>query len=615
MSGAPSANAAYRSLGALARQLRASGVRHAVIAPGSRSTPLVLALERTEGIRSWLHLDERAAAYFALGLARQLREPVAIVTTSGTAAANLHPAIAEASLSRVPLIALTADRPPELRDTGANQTIEQHGLYGRHVRWFAELPVADGSPGLETHARSSAARAAAVASGPPAGPVQLNIPLREPLIEPGWEAALEASSAPPVAVTAPPARDASEAAVTLLEQADGRRGLIFCGPANGDLPARAIAELAAALGWPILADPLSGLRAGTHPLAQVVETYDALLRSPRFAAGLADTPPEVVLRFGAAPTTRPLLEYLARLEGVPQLAVDAPGGWRDPDASITAMLWADPAALCETVSAALAARSPGVFRGSADDPARTGARTPPDRSWLERWTDANAAARRALGEAIAGLEEPFEGLPPALLASALPDGATLVAGNSMPVRDLDSFFPATPRRTRLVGTRGASGIDGVVSTAVGAAAAGEGPVAVLVGDLSFLHDLNGLWALRRHGLALLVLLVNNDGGGIFHFLPQREQAAGQFEDWWGTPHGIDFEGAIRSFGGRLLRPALGEWREAIAGALATPGLTVLELRTERERNVELHREVWARVDAALREPDLDAAPAASAPAR
>ena len=205
MSGAPSANAAYRLVGALVRQLRESGVRHAVIAPGSRSTPLVLALDRLEGIRTWLHLDERAAAYFALGLARQLREPVAVVTTSGTAAANLHPAIAEASLSRVPLIALTADRPPELRDTGANQTIEQHGLYGRHVRWFAELPVADGSPALEAYARRSAARAVAVASGPPAGPVQLNIPLREPLIEPGWEAALEASTAPAVAVSPPPA--------------------------------------------------------------------------------------------------------------------------------------------------------------------------------------------------------------------------------------------------------------------------------------------------------------------------------------------------------------------------------------------------------------------------
>ena len=187
-------------------------------------------------------------------------------------------------------------------------------------------------------------------------------------------------------------------------------------------------------------------------------------------------------------------------------------------------------------------------------PARSAARTPPDGAWLARWTGANAAVRRALGEAIAELDEPFEGLPPAVLAAALPDGATLVAGNSMPVRDLDSFFPATSRRIRIAGTRGASGIDGVVSTAVGAAAAGEGPVAVLVGDLSFLHDLNGLWPLRQYGLSLLVLLVNNDGGGIFHFLPQREQAAGRFEDWFGTPHGLDFEGAIRTFGGRLLRP-------------------------------------------------------------
>ena len=599
--------AAYRCLGAFARQLRASGVRHAVIAPGSRSTPLVLALDRQPGLRAWLHLDERAAGYFALGLARQLREPVAVATTSGTAAANLLPAIAEASLSRVPLIALTADRPPELRGVGANQTIEQRGLFGSHARWAAELPIASGDPALEAYAARTAARAAAEAGGPPAGAVHLNVPLREPLIARGWEDALDASAASAVAVTPAPRRGAAEAAEALLEAARGRSGLIVCGPANGDLPARAIAGLARALGWPAIADPLSGLRAGAHPLTHVVDAADALLRSPRFAA---DAAPEAIVRFGAAPTSKALSAFLAAQHGVPHLVVDDdPGGWRDPDAAATAMLRADPEALCAAALEALAGRRPRTSGGGAAGPAREASPPPaPDPGGLAFWTGANAAARRALDDALASLGEPFEGALPGALASVLPGGSTLVAGNSMIVRDVDSFFPATARRIRIVGTRGASGIDGVLSAAAGAAAAGDGPVAALVGDLSFLHDLNGLWPLRRHGLPLLVALAHNDGGGIFHFLPQRELAAERFEAWFGTPHGLDFEGAIAAFGGRLLRAAdhaRDGWDPAIPGALlrrglASPGLTVVELRTGRERNAGLHRELQARVDEALR---------------
>ena len=611
MSGGSSA-AVYRYIGAFVAQLRESGVAHAVIAPGSRSTPLTLALDRDPGIRTWLHLDERAAAYFALGMARELRAPVAVVTTSGTAAANLHPAIAEASLSRVPLIALTADRPPELREVGANQTIEQTGLFGGHTRWAVELPLADGSEALEAYARRIAARAAARASDPPAGPVHVNVPLREPLVELGWEEALRASSAAAVAVTPPPRADAREAAATLLSKAAGRKGIFVCGPANSDLPAGGISALAKALGWPVLADPLSGLRAGTHRLADVVDAYDALLRAPRFARAAA---PEVIVRFGAAPTSKVLNRFLAAQGAAPHLVVDVPGSWRDPDANATRMLRADPAALCAVAVEAIEARRPGTFSGAADDPARSGALARPDPAWLDLWTRANAVARRALRDAIVDLDEPFEGVPAAELASTLPDGATLVVGNSMAVRDVDSFFPATARRLRLVGTRGASGIDGVISTAAGAAAAGAKPVAVLTGDLSFLHDLNGLWPVYRYGLSLLVVLVHNDGGGIFHFLPQREVAPEQFEEWFGTPHGLDFDGAVAMFGGRLLRPAAGEWDGALRAGVVAPGLTVLELRTERERNVALHREAWARVDAALSEAGLGTELAATSPVR
>ena len=631
------AGSLYRYIGAFIAQLARGGVHHAVIAPGSRSTPLTLALDRHASIQTWLHLDERAAGYFALGLARQLNEPVAIVTSSGTAAANLLPSIVEASLSRIPLVALTADRPPELRDIGANQTIDQTGLFGSHARWAVELPTTDGSAALEAYARGIAARAVTTAAEAPAGPVHVNVPLREPLIEAGWQQALDEGAAtahldvapnpirpharpsprrPYAPVLTPkvgrPHEHARPAAARLVEMVLGRRGIIVCGPESEGLPAEAIDNLARTLDWPILADPLSGVRAGRHSMVRVIDTYDALLRSPRFAAQAA---PEVVVRFGAAPTSKVLGQFLASLRGVPQLVVDVAGGWRDPDAVASVMLRAEPRALCDAVVDALATRRPSAFTGAANDPARVGAPYHADPGWLQFWTNASHTARAALDGMLREQSEPFEGYAPVALASAIRDVTTVILGNSMIIRDADSFLPSQGRALRYLGTRGASGIDGVVSTAVGAAAAGMGPVAALVGDLSFLHDLNGLWALRRHHLSLLVALVNNDGGGIFHFLPQADLASAEFEEWFGTPHGLDFSGAIGTFGGRLVRPEPTEWLPALRGAASMPGLTVVELRTDRERNVALHSEAWARVDSALRDAAAESTSPAPASAR
>jgi 2-succinyl-5-enolpyruvyl-6-hydroxy-3-cyclohexene-1-carboxylate synthase len=561
-------------------QLRRSGVAHVVIAPGSRSTPLTLAFARDPEWTAWLHLDERSAGYFALGLARQLRAPVALVCTSGTAAANFAPAVAEASLSRIPLIVLTADRPPELRDIGANQTIDQAGVYGAHPKGTFEGPVADGSEALLRWARTTAARAAHLATEAPAGPVHLNFPFREPLTDP----------APPLPVLRPadaidvpasaPLAPTAETVESVAALCAGRRGLIYCGPEPYGLPAGAIAQLAGALGWPVLTEPLSGVRAGLHSLDHVIDAYDPLLRSTRFAAAAA---PEVVLRFGAAPTSRGQQVLLAARPGLHEVVVDDAGGWRDPDGTARTMVHANTTVFCDALTSAIAAQS-----------------VRPDAAWLALWLDANAAARLALREALDATAEPFEGRAPVELAAALPDGATLVVGNSMPVRDMEAFFPALARDVRIVGTRGASGIDGVVSTAAGAAAARVGPVALLIGDLSFFHDLNGLWPVRRHGLSLTVLLVNNDGGGIFHFLAQAEDAREEFEPWFGTPHGLDFHHAVALHGGRYERlDGSGGWAPRIAQALARDGLDVLEVRTDRVSNVPLHRAVWTRVDAAV----------------
>lgn len=573
-------------------QLRRSGLRHVVIAPGSRSTPLTLAFARDSSFIPWLHLDERSAGYFALGLARELGEPVGLVCTSGTAAANFLPAVVEASLSRIPLVVLTADRPPELRHVGANQAIDQVRLYGSHVKWAVELPLPDGSAALERYARSTAARVTAMAIESPAGPVHVNAPFREPMVDvaapgertPASESVgstevARASAEPPVAAIA-----------ELAESLAGRRGLLLAGPASEGLPAAGLAALADSLGWPILADPLSGVRAGHHDLSRVIDNYDVLVREPGFAAAMQ---PEVIIRFGGAMTSKPLNGYLAARPAIRQVVVDVPGGWLDPDAGASLLIHGDPQRVVTALTRGL--------RGSV---------APAGPEWCAAWVTASAVTRAALREAVDALTEPFEGRAPLELAEVLPDGATLVAGNSMPVRDIDTFLPVLPRDIRIVGTRGASGIDGVVSTAAGAAAARtsrdgreqarRGPVVLLIGDLSFFHDLNGLWPARRYGLDLTVLLVHNDGGGIFHFLPQATAAPDRFEEWFGTPHGMDFHGAVEMHGGRYSRlDGPRDWAEPVRDAIEAGGLHVLELRTDRQTNVPLHRQVVAHAHAAL----------------
>jgi len=575
---------ADRYVHALLQSLRHAGVRHIVIAPGSRNTPVTVAVTApTSPFRTWLHLDERSAAYFALGLARQAGEPVAVLCTSGTAAANFLPAAVEARLSRVPLIFLTADRPPEARDIGAAQTVDQVGLFGSHVKWAVDMPPADEAAAreLERYARVTAARAAAVALDAPRGPVHLNMPFREPLVEAG--------ATPPVILDGPlvahPAEAApsAEAVAHLAGVCAGRRGLIVCGPESAGLPAAAIVALACVLGWPVVADPLSGLRAGPHDRTDVIDCADVIVRVPEALRAL----PEVVLRFGAAPTSKPFNQWLAGQAGVRRILVEEGGvataGWRDPDLQGDVVVPATPRALCEALTAAL----------SSDVTAPGG--------WAALWRAANAAAREAMRDAIAGFADTFEGQAVLDLRAALPSGSTLVAGNSMPVRDIDSFFFNTESDIRIVGTRGASGIDGVTSTAMGAAAAGRGPVALLIGDLSFLHDVNGLWPAHRYGLDLTIVLVNNQGGGIFSFLPQRQAVPDRFDAWWGTPHGVDLRHAVALHHGRHAVLDAGDQHAAIAEALARPGLDVLELRTERDRNVAQHGIVWARAVEAVRD--------------
>jgi 2-succinyl-5-enolpyruvyl-6-hydroxy-3-cyclohexene-1-carboxylate synthase len=410
------------------------------------------------------------------------------------------------------------------------------------------------------------------------------VPFREPLLPDGELVVVEGTS-PPFAA-ALPARPTLDAAGldALARRLDGvERGLIVAGPDDDPALPAALAELARATGFPILADPLSGLRTGSHDRSHVVARGDQLARRGPWIDAHR---PALVVRTGAMPTSKPIVELLATAR--PELLVlDGDGGWRESALVPATFVHADPA----RTARALAARLPATGATSA---------------WRRAWSTADEAATRAMTGWLAGLDEPFEGAPFPILADAMPDGGVLWAGNSMPVRDLDGWLPVTDRAITVRSNRGANGIDGVVSTALGSAAVSAAPVALVVGDLSVLHDLNALVAAKLHGLAATIVLVNNDGGGIFSFLPQAAAdlpGSGlpeRYEELFGTPHGIDVAPVVTALGAEHVTVGSGDLDAAIRDSIACPGVQVLELRTDRARNLALHREVAAVVAEALR---------------
>ena len=425
----------------------------------------------------------------------------------------------------------------------------------------------------------------ATAASGPAGPVHLNIPFREPLLPDG----LLAQTA--VDVAKRPFADALTGRSLLdpggLDHLAARipvdgRGLIVAGPDDDRRLPAALARLADATGFPILADPLSGMRTGPHDRSMAIARADQLCRPGPW---LDDHLPEFVIRTGAMPTAKPILEMLARAK--PELVViDGDGGWREPALLPATFVHADPVDTVNQLAARLAGWSGSDYGG--------------------HWRRAEEAADIAMTRWLAGLDEPFEGAPFPALAAALPDGAVLWCGSSMPVRDLDAWLPSTDRAISVYSNRGANGIDGVISSALGAAATGA-KTALVIGDVSFLHDVSAIGTARQLGLSLAIVLVDNDGGGIFSFLPQAQPAAAipgtglpeHYEQLFGTPHGTDLPAVVRAFGAGYREAGARDLAEAIAWALATPGVNVVHLRTDRARNLTLHREVAAVVQQAL----------------
>ena len=510
-----------------------------------------------------MHLDERASAFFALGIAKASGAPVAVACTSGTAAANLFPAVVEASQARVPLIVLTADRPPRLRGTGANQTIDQEALYGRYVRSFVDAPL----PTSDVHGWGDVGRAAlAAAIGRPAGPVHLNLPFDEPLTP---EDPAPSMRTLPAAPTKPVARSEGMGPIRRadLNRADRvfatDRGVVLIG--SMPEPPQNVLALGHHLGWPILAEPTSGARLpGVLTAGQALLSCDAFIEEMR---------PDVVLQVGAAPTTRSS-QRLAR-STAQLIVVDDHHPDPDPDGR-SWRLQVDPEDLARSLLDRFDARIAG--------------------EWSERWFAADVAARRTIDVHYDAWDEPYEGRVARDLAAVIPEGGTLVVGSSMPIRDLD--FAMAPRAgLRVLANRGASGIDGFVSTVLGVAASGA-PTFALCGDLTLLHDAGSLlWGAQR-GLDAVIVVPNNGGGAIFDFLPQR--ALPEFEDLFTTPHGLDLGvlcAAARA--GHTRIDHADELVPAVESAAALGWVRVVEVPSDRERNLARHVEVQTAVDAAL----------------
>jgi 2-succinyl-5-enolpyruvyl-6-hydroxy-3-cyclohexene-1-carboxylate synthase len=557
-----------------------AGLTTAAVAPGSRSTPVALALAADPRVRVHVLLDERSAGFFALGAAKASGRPAAVLCTSGTAAAHLHGAVLEARHARVPLLVCTADRPPELRDTGAAQTTDQVKLYGSAVRFFADLCPED-HPAAMAAWRPLAARAFSEAAGPPAGPVHLNLAFRDPLV-PGDAGLASVPGRPegrPWTVSVPgrlaPGAEDLDRLAGMVSAAP--RGLVVAGWGAG-CDFAAVERFARAAGWPLLADPISGLR---QPGSGTVSSYEALLRVPGFAAGHR---PDLVVRVGGPLTSKAAGVWLDA--SVPQVLVDPDAAWLDPGRSATWRLAADPALVLDGLAQRLAPSSAAP-------------------EWLDRWTAAESVARWALDDFLDADGDPFEGRVARDVHDCVPAGATLVVASSMPVRDLEAF--ARPRSgVRVLANRGVNGIDGFNSTVLGVAAAGAGGAGVvgLMGDLAFLHDAPGLTFAARSGLNAVLMVVDNDGGGIFSFLPQAATpsvSAEDFESLFGTPHGLDLVSLARSYGLPAERvDRAGDVAPTVEKALAASGVRVVVVGTgDRAGNVARHRAAWAAVAEAV----------------
>lgn len=545
-----------------------------VLSPGSRSTPVALLLAHNAkrcGFQIYVDVDERSAGFFALGLTKTNHEPTLLVCTSGTAAANYFPAIIEAHHTHQPLIVLTTDRPPELTNNGAPQAIDQDHLYGRQVKDFLQLPLPDNAPQTLHFLNFSVQRAILTARTLPKGPVQLNLPLRKPLmpdllpIKPlNLPIALEA----PESITGLTA-DALENLVNALSE---KKVLVLAGPAEDHIEQAPLLDLARKAHWPILADALSQFRQTQDPL--VITCGDALFKS---GLSLGTAEPEIVLRFGATPVSANIAKWLSEFDG-PIYYIDPNKSLADHTLSVTMPLQVDPNTLFKQLLEDII-QAPSAF--------------------LKTWHHLEQHYVHFLADFL-GENTLSEMQIPYLLGHVLTSGV-IFSSNSMPIRDFETAYLPQTQLNYLYGNRGANGIDGVISTALGVACAAKEPAYLVIGDLAFFHDMNGLMMAVRHHLNLTILIMNNNGGGIFSFLPQAK-AQTYFEPLFGTPQNLDFAAVSKLYQGTYAQP---KNAAELQDLLDQPnkGLRLIEIRTSRSENLAQHRRfegaIRAQLEAAL----------------
>ncbi|MFP8891603.1 2-succinyl-5-enolpyruvyl-6-hydroxy-3-cyclohexene-1-carboxylic-acid synthase [Natrialbaceae archaeon A-CW2] len=595
----------------LVEELAAGGLEAVCISPGSRSTPLTVAFAKHPDIRVFSHLDERSGAFFALGRARRTGEPTALVCTSGTAAANFHPAVIEAHQARVPLLVLSADRPPELRDSGANQTVDQVSLYGDAVRWHAELPVSEPDERAVRMLRTTAARALEQTTARPPGPVHLNCPFRKPLepttvpdsVPETFETTLAGRGrdgpfvkrTPDDARLEPGSKTVREIAAA-LESAT--RPLLVAGPADPPVTAvgtDSVLDLAEAVGAPVLADPLSGLRFGSHlERARESERTGVFGGYDTYAESLPA--PDVVVRWGASPTSKSLRNWL-RDGDCRQFLLDPAGEWREATFTATDLVTADPKAVLEGVTESVSSNTADQRVSATVDSNDT---DPGVNDWLEALETAETHHWQVCVDYCDHDSDraTADGLEGSLLATVLeraPDPATVFVSNSMPIRDADRFGRPRSAELTVLANRGASGIDGITSTALGAGSATDDPLVLVTGDLALYHDSNGLLALERCDVDATIVVLDNDGGGIFHLLP-IESFDPPFTDQFKTPHDLEFDalGDLYSFEVSQVTPE--EFPTAYEASLETAGTQLLSVSFDAEYS---HRQREALEQAVL----------------
>lgn len=542
-----------------------SGVKSVVISPGSRSTPLAYAFASTDNLDVYMQVDERSAGYFALGLAKATLEPVVLLCTSGTAASNYHPAITEAYYARIPLIVITADRPHELREVGAPQAIDQIRMYGQHVKYSIDFPLAERNPTIDDFIDRHINRAVSVALTAPLGPVHLNVPFREPLLIDFERPTPNLSFSKRIVGESMLDTNTAKQMTDLLQ--DAERGMIIVGDLPIGLDKKEFWNFATALQWPVLCDPLSNLRAelpdNCHLLC--IDHYDAILKSETFKEKAI---PTTVIRFGAQPVSKPLSLFLKKVKPAVVIAVDEAPGFRDSLGIVTHHIQVSPTS---------------VFQLTVNRP-RT--------AYTELWARANRIASE--------VTEHYEGVPgdegiiAKLLLEHLPDCVDFISGSSMPIREVDTFFRKTRKDIFHFANRGTNGIDGVVSTALGIQTARKRPTWLLIGDLSFLHDVNGLIVSRFHEMDLSIVIINNDGGGIFSYLPQSTVPE-HFEELFGTPTGLTFEHIAAMYEAQYASVTTAESFQTELAKPKNKPIRIIEVFTDRQINVKAHRDLWLQI--------------------